>query len=471
MRPRKMLLLLIFFFISNGLLAQSEPYKNAISQFQKMYNEGAYEKIFESFSPEMQQALPLDKANPFFAGLKAQVGKMQSTQFLQNGQETYASYKVHFEKMAMTLNLSLDGNNKINGLFIKPFEEKQSETDHSNRINALQLYPLEIAKIIFSKTRSFPENTQLSIAVIQNGQTQYYGIINKNDSISPINNQNNIFEIGSITKVFTSTLLATVVTEGKIKLTDPINSYYPFPFKDGLKITFGTLANHTSGLPRLPQNIDLSNDSNPYKSYGSKELNNYLQNFVTTENPPSTHYSYSNIGSGLLGFTLGLVEKTSYQDLLKRRIFKPFDMNHSYVRASEVGDLLVKGLNAEGQPVSNWDFDALFAAGGILSTTSDLTKFAKAQFDLNNKALALTRKPTFSINENMKIGLGWHIISSSSGDLFWHNGGTGGYSSSMAVNPQNQTAVIILSNVSPENPSKGNIDQLCFELMNTIVEK
>lgn len=103
-------------------------------------------------------------------------------------------------------------------------------------------------------------------------------------------------------------------------------------------------------------------------------------------------------------------------------------------------------------------------AGGIVSITEDLSKFAYAQFDPKNKELALTRKPTFRINEDTAIGMCWHIIKSRNGkDLYWHNGGTGGYSSSMAVNVEEKTAVIILSNVASINDL---IDGLCFELMN-----
>src|SRR5690606_38054986 len=106
----------------------------------------------------------------------------------------------------------------LNGLFINPYEEPTQTTN--NTINSLNNYPKEISEIIFSKVKDFPNNTQLSIAIIQNGKTNYYGVIKLNDTIKPIENQTKVFEIGSITKVFTSTVLASLVEEGKIKLTD-----------------------------------------------------------------------------------------------------------------------------------------------------------------------------------------------------------------------------------------------------------
>jgi CubicO group peptidase (beta-lactamase class C family) len=114
--------------------------------------------------------------------------------------------------------------------------------------------------------------------------------------------------------------------------------------------------------------------------------------------------------------------------------------------------------------VSNWDFNALFGAGGVLSTTEDLVKLANAQFNFTNKELELTRKQTFEMNENFRMGLGWHILKSENGnDLFWHNGGTGGYSSSMTIDLKNKRAVIILVNV--ENINK-TIEGIGLELIN-----
>lgn len=330
-------------------------------------------------------------------------------------------------------------------------------------VNVLNNYPGEIAETIYSKSKGFPNNTQLSIAIIRNGKTNYYGIIKENDSIKPIENHNKVFEIGSITKVFTSTVLASLVEDKKIKLTDCVNSYYPFTFKDSIRITFESLANHTSGLPRLPENLDLSNEINPYENYGKKELDEYLENILKLENEPLKTYLYSNLGAGLLGYTLGLSEKMNFQELLQKQILDKYHMTNTFTSTQNLDNILVKGLNANGEVVSNWDFDVLFGGGGILSTTEDLAKFAMAQFNQKNKKLALTRNPTFVVNDKMKISLGWHILKSESGqNIIWHNGGTGGYSSSMAVNVEDKSAIIILSNVSEINEK---VDALCFELI------
>jgi CubicO group peptidase (beta-lactamase class C family) len=218
--------------------------------------------------------------------------------------------------------------------------------------------------------------------------------------------------------------------------------------------------------------LDLTNEHNPYKNYGEKALNEYLENMLKLESEPAKVYSYSNLGAGLLGYTLGVSQKTSFQKLLQDRIFEKFRMTNSFTSSNNLNNSLVKGLNSNGEIVSNWDFDALFGAGGILSSTEDLAKFAKAQLNPKNRELALSRKPTFNVNEKMEIGLGWHILKSENDkELFWHNGGTAGYSSSIAINLEGRNAVIILSNVSAFNPKMKNIDNLCFELIGTLENK
>ncbi|WP_185289366.1 serine hydrolase [Chryseobacterium lactis] len=454
---KRLLCFLIFIFALNHFFAQTENYTRTINNFQKQFNTADYNKIFESFSLEMKQALPINENKEFLADLKSQMGAIKSVEFKEYQQSTYAVYKTQFEKGVLAVNISLDAQNKINGLLINPYK------DPSKVVNALASYPKEIAELIYSTTRQFPEETQLSIAVTQNGKTQYYGVLKHNDSVKSVQNQNKAFEIGSITKVFTSTVLASLVESKKIKLTDLINSYYSFSFKDHKNINFEELANHTSGLPRLPENLDVSNEINPYKNYHTKELEDYLKNLMKLASTTSKSFSYSNLGAGLLGYTLGLSQKTTFQKLLQKTVFDQYGMTHSFTSTENLGNTLVKGHNATGETVSNWDWDVLFGGGGIVSTTEDLVKFANAQFDPANKELALTRKPTFTVDKTTKIGLGWHIISTKNNkEIFYHNGGTGGYSSSMTMDMENKTAVIILSNVSGINDS---VDRLCFKLL------
>ncbi|KAF1026998.1 MAG: Beta-lactamase [Acinetobacter bereziniae] len=462
---KRLILTLFLIMVSTSLFAQNENYKIVMDKLINNYNADQYDKIFNDFSAEMQQALPLEKTKQFFSGLKAKAGKIESTAFLNEQQGDYAIYKTKSEKMEFTVKISLDRQNHISGLLFKPNEVQK--VIKSNTVNALSTYPKEISEIIFTNVQNFPNNTQLSIAVIAKDKVKYYGVIKANDKLQEIENRNKVFEIGSITKVFTSTVLAALVNEGKIKLTDEINSFYPtLKFKNNIQLNFKDLANHTSGLPRLPDNLDLSNQNNPYKDYGQNQIKHYLQDSLAIENTAQKKYAYSNLGAGLLGYTLGQSQGTSFQTLLQQKIFDQYQMKNSFVNSNNLADRLVKGQNAEGQIVPNWDFDVLFGAGGILSTTEDLAKFAQAQFDAKNTALALTRTPTFNINKDLKIGLAWHLLKSPNGkDVIWHNGGTGGYSSSMVINVKDQSAVIVLSNLSAFHAKNNDIDKLSFELI------
>lgn len=461
---RILTIVLTLFFTSIGF-SQSEKNKIAFEKFTVNYNASNFEAIYNEFSAEMQKALPISSANPFFGGLQSQAGKIVASKLHKAESENSAIYKSTFDRGIFLILISVNNEGKINGLRVMPF----AETSTSKIVSQLSNYPKEIADEIYENAKDFPNNTQLSIAVIKNGKVNYYGVQIINDELVPIENQDKLFEIGSLTKVFTSTILADLVLEGKLKLSDKINSYYPFIFKNKTQLTFESLTNHTSGLPRLPMNLEDLDSENPYKSYGSKELDFYLMNQLELTSASNNVYDYSNLGAGLLGYTLGLSQKTTLENLFENRIFKKYTMKNSFTTSKNIGKQLVKGLNENGAEIPNWDFDVLVGAGGILSTTADLVQFAQAQFDTKNKALELTRKQTATVNENMQIGLGWHLLKSQKGnDLIWHNGGTGGYSSSMVLDVQNKNGVIILSNVSGFSSKNDNIDEIGFGIISKI---
>tara|TARA_B110001454_G_scaffold31709_1_gene31032 strand:+ start:1319 stop:2803 length:1485 start_codon:yes stop_codon:yes gene_type:complete len=444
--------------------------KVVIEKVVKNYNNNDYNAIFSMFADVMKEALPIDKTTKFLKGLKSQAGNITNQEFKKYENGTYASYKTTFERGVFALNISIDDNSKINGLLVKPFAE---EVNTENVINNLSiknsLTTKDQSEIIFENTKVFPNNTQLSIAIIKDGLVSYFGINKENDTISTIDNQKSIFEIGSISKVFTSTLLANFVIDGKVKLNDNINDYLKTPLNNSTEISFIDLANHTSGLPRLPTNLDLTkvNPENPYKEYKEKELEDYVTNQLELSNKGENQYS--NLGAGLLGYTLSKIENDTYESLLQNKIFSKYDMQNSTTDITTIKGDLVKGLNNEGIEVPNWDLAVLAGAGAIFSTVEDLSQFAISQFEYKNKELELTRVKTFELNKNMDIGLGWHILKNKSDNLwYWHNGGTGGYSSSMVIEEKSKNGIIILSNVSAFNPNMGNIDKLCFELMKTL---
>ncbi len=327
---------------------------------------------------------------------------------------------------------------------------------------------------IFNIVKVFPNSTEISIVIIEHGEPKFIGVKRVKDTIFSIENKEKIFEIGSISKVFTSTLLTNFVEEGKLELNDPIQDYLGFQVNLNEKITFQELANHTSGLPRLPNNLNLftTNPNNPYKNYDTEKLEEYFTEEIEIKQKPGTKYEYSNLGAGTLGYSLTMLANTSYEELLAEMIFSKYGMLNTTTNRERIKKNLITGLDADGDNATNWDFNVLVGAGGILSSAEDMSKFAIAQFNDDNKELLLTQQPTFRINEHMKIGLGWHIVTTrSSKEVICHNGKTGGYSSSIALDTKNKSGVIILSNISPNNRQKETIDKLCFALIETMDNK
>lgn len=471
----KNIILMTLILIVNVSFAQPEKTTNetVTENFVKSYNSDNYKAIFLMFSEVMQKTLPMSKTNDFLANLKSQAGTISNQKFIKNENEgTYSSYKTTFENAVLVVNISIDNDSKINGLFIEPFVEKISS---GATINSLSLIDSKVTKkqseIIFKNAKDFPNQTQIAFAIIENGNVNYFGLKRNAGTISTVDNHKSIFEIGSITKVFTSTLLSGFVIDKKIELNESINKHLNLPLNNNIKISFKELSNHTSGLPRLPPNLDLAtvNPLNPYKQYDESDLKDYLTTSLELPKSLKKEYQYSNLGAGLVGYTLSEIEDSTFDSLLQNKIFSKYRMLNSTTKQNEVKGEFVKGLDAHGNTVSNWQFSALAGAGGILSNVEDLSKFAMAQFDKSNKELELTRQKTFEINDNMDIGLGWHIIKSKDENQWvWHNGGTGGYSSSMAIDIKNKNGIIILSNVSAFNKNMGNIDNLCFELMKTL---
>ena len=131
-------------------------------------------------------------------------------------------------------------------------------TFSQNVVNNLTDLEENLTQKIFEKTKDLSNETPLSIVLIKNGISRFYGMIKQNDTIRNIENKDKFFEIGSISKVFTATLLANAILERKIKQTDDINEFYPYTFKDDVRITFESLSNHTSGLGENPSNLQLS---------------------------------------------------------------------------------------------------------------------------------------------------------------------------------------------------------------------
>lgn len=323
-------------------------------------------------------------------------------------------------------------------------------------------------ELIMQHTSSFPCHTQLSLSIIDGDSSLFAGLIRRDSSLHYVENRDSVFEIGSITKVFTSTLLAQGITDGDLSADMQISELLGYPLKDSVSITLQQLSNHTSGLMRMPSNMmfaQMKDPNNPYLFYDSTLLKQWITQYMPTDLDQETS-EYSNLGAALLAYGIARYHKETLEVLMQDKIFSPLKMERTTTNRALVAPYLVAGQDPEGQPTSNWDFDVLAGAGAVKSTVADLTKFANAVIADEDAALRLQRQSTFQQNEQMEIALGWHLINGKGGrTLCWHNGGTGGYTSSMLIDVENKKAIILLSNVSAFHADMGEIDGLVFSLM------
>ena len=190
-----------------------------------------------------------------------------------------------------------------------------------------------------------------------------------------------VFEIGSITKVFTALLLSDAVERGEVSLSDPVSRYLPASVKvpqRGRAITLGDLASHVSGLPRLPTNMASTNPRNPYADYTVDQLYAFLSGYELPRDAGAQD-QYSNLGGGLLGHVLALRAGMSYEALVESRITRPLGMTSTRITLSDdMRGRLASGYDATLQPASNWDLPTLAGAGALRSTVNDLLLFLSA---------------------------------------------------------------------------------------------
>ncbi|WP_108866395.1 serine hydrolase domain-containing protein [Aquimarina aquimarini] len=335
----------------------------------------------------------------------------------------------------------------------------------------------EFVKTIEDNVSDLPKNVQIAIAIIDNESTEYIGVYNDNNVLRKIDNADKIFEIGSITKIFTGICFSKLIATNKATLTETLQNQFDFPLQAGGDITLMQLANHTSGLPRLPTNIDEIIDFNPkdpFASYTPDNLKSYLQSHVVLNAESGAQYEYSNLGMGMFGYILSKKMMTSYEELLQKQIFEPLQMFNSTTLLTNVdAEKLVPGCNESGDAVQNWNFtEVLTAAGSIKSSVTDLEKFVHKNFE-DDMVYNLPQKTTFEIGGGISVGLGWHVHETEGFRVLTHSGGTSGYASYLAIDKRNKKAIIVLSNVSglTESTYGYKISELGADLLGNISVK
>jgi CubicO group peptidase (beta-lactamase class C family) len=262
-----------------------------------------------------------------------------------------------------------------------------------------------------------------------------------------------VFEIGSITKTFTATVLASMVRDGLVALDDPVAQHLPVePPTKGRRITLEDLATHRSGLPRLPAGVLVQGYTtarhNPYAGLDDQGMREAIAK-TRPKRAPGSKVAYSNYGYGLLGYALARRAGTTYVELVRDRITGPLGLAHTALDTPG----LTQGHGFFGRATPAWDLASLAGAGGLRSTARDLLAYLAIHSSAGPLADAArdTRVKRASMGK-LGIGLGWIILPADSGppwvrlehETLMHDGGTGGFRSYASVVPETGKAVVVI---------------------------
>ncbi|MCO6046586.1 serine hydrolase [Aeoliella sp. ICT_H6.2] len=303
----------------------------------------------------------------------------------------------------------------------------------------------------------------MTVGVVHDDETLILGLGRVARDVEQTPDGNTMYEIGSVSKVFTGILLADAVQQGRAALDQPAGELLPagvkMPARGEHPILLCHLATHSSGLPRLPSNLAPKDATNPYADYTVDNLYDFLDGH-RLRREPGEKVEYSNLGVGLLGHLLALDAEQSYEELMQERIAEPLGMTDTCIALSdEQRARLAKPYNVDGDAEANWDLPTLAGAGALRSSMSDMLKFASAALSPPPGELGKAIELSWQQHQDplaegdFAMGLAWHIARD--GTTRWHSGQTGGYHSVIYVNRQINAAVVILSNTAT-----GEIDVL-----------
>jgi D-alanyl-D-alanine-carboxypeptidase/D-alanyl-D-alanine-endopeptidase len=272
------------------------------------------------------------------------------------------------------------------------------------------------------------------------------GIISKNSVATVFHggaNGKTVFELCSLTKIFTALLLADMVEKGEVKLEDPINKFIKTNNEIGNDVTLLHLATHTSGLPSSPTDFTME--------YTKEQMDHFLTRY-SLPGRVGKMFAYSNLGFGLLGHILSSHAEISYERLVKDRICGPIQMETTGIEITQdPSTRCAVGYDQDGNPVPTRKLPrAYLSAGALRSTLNDMLKFLNVNMHPEGlsigKAIRLTQKPYYpSTIPDTKAGLAWCITSTDVSSIIWHEGIIKNHYAFIGFDPQHNRGVVILA--------------------------
>ncbi len=306
----------------------------------------------------------------------------------------------------------------------------------------------------------------LVVAVVVGADDRYFAFGKLPSGAEP--DKDTIFELASVGKTFTGLLLAEMVQRREVSLSSTIDTLLPPDSHvariDGHRISLLDLATQSSGIPSLPRNMPATDPRNPYADYTVPLMYQELQQ-IKLEFTPGRGYGYSNLGFGLLGHVLALKARKEYEALVVERICEPLGMPDTRMTLSDEQHARVATPHDRNQPVEVWEDVTMPGAGSFLSSAQDISKYMRAHWSESDGALGsavqlAVRKHRRTDSPQTAIGLGWHINSENALDIVWHNGGSGGSRSYVAMLPDQRIGICVLANWA-----QANVDELGRKLV------
>ena len=306
--------------------------------------------------------------------------------------------------------------------------------------------------------------TSVSIGILKDGvaYTSHYGELDAGKGNPP--NDETIYEIASVTKTMTGTLVAQAVVDGKLNLDDDIRKHlkddYPnFQYKNKI-ITIKHLLTHTSRLPANMLGVGelLKNrDDNTFKkveeiakNYSKEILFEQMENAML-DTIPGLIYEYNNLAPNLMAHILENVYQKSFDELLNDFIFKKSGMTSTKMSLSEDEKVrLANGYDGKGNMMPYMPMPMWGAAGGMKSTTADLIKYMRLQLDTINPTIVESHRLNFFVNPNFSLGYYWLVKNNGEGIYYSHHGGAMGMQNWFFVFPAYNMGVSVITNSSAE---------------------
>jgi CubicO group peptidase (beta-lactamase class C family) len=363
-------------------------------------------------------------------------------------------------------------NPRLTRVVVNPAVPSAGDISQSIDPDSLRLRMAELANIYLSR----PENAGIVIGVTIEGRRTVVsaGVAAKNRDARPVD-ENSLFEVGSVTKVFTGIALADAVVAGVVTSNQRVVQVFgnrASPALSDLPTELIDLATHTAGLPEYPSAMPwwtAVTSDNPYARLSERKLVESLGAATSGPTGPRS-YKYSNFGFVLLGYLLELAHGYPYSRVLDERVLKPLGMPQTRVTNRDLdGDRLVNG-HALGRTMPHWTGHTLVGAAGVVSSVADLLTLIEAHLRPTQtplqQAVILAMTDHREAYRNRRVGFGWHIIKEDDApDLIYHSGNTLGFYAYVGFSPQSGVGVVVLGNSN--DPTAASIGSRFIQALST----